>query len=95
MSLSSASSAGVALVRICEQQGRHEELMHVLDLLLRHAERFDRHGRHALHLKLAQTAEALDRLDEALAYYRSAWELDPSDVPTLVGMTRLQERLGR
>jgi hypothetical protein len=67
--------------------------MHVLDLLLANAARFDRRGRHALHLKLASTAEALGRLDEALQHYQSAWELDPSDVPTLVGMTRLQERL--
>jgi len=91
----SLADAGESLVRICERQKRHEELMHVLDLLLHNAARYDRRARHALHLKLARTAETLDRLDEAMQHYQAAWEIDPSDVPTLVGITNLKTRLRR
>jgi len=85
--------AGNALVRICEAEGRHEELLEVLELLLGHADRHGRRWLHALHLKLATTAEALNRYEQALEHYQAAWELDPTDVPTLVGMTNLRRRL--
>lgn len=88
------AQAGTALVRICEAQDRLEELVQVLTVLLRHGDPHGRRWRHALHLKLASTAESLGRLDQALEHYQKAWELDPADVPTLVGLTSLRRRLG-
>lgn len=85
--------AGLALVALCEQAQRQQELWHVLTLLERRIDPDDRTAHHAIQFKLARAGEALGLYRDALVHYEAAWRLDPTDVPTLVALTDLRRRL--
>jgi len=81
--------AGEPLAQIYFRDGRYEELEPVLDMLVRKADRRDNRALQDLYFKLAKTADQLGKNDKALKYYRAAYDIDSTHLPTLTGMALL------
>jgi tetratricopeptide (TPR) repeat protein len=84
--------AGEPLAQIYFRDGRFEELEPVLDMLVRKADRRDNRTLQDLYFKLARTSDALGKNDKALKYYRAAYDIDSTHLPTLTGMAALLYR---
>ena len=85
--------AGEPLARIYHREGRFQEVEPILDMLVRKADRRDTGVLQDLYFKLAGTADALDKTDKALKYYRAAYDIDSTHLPTLTAMAGLLFRL--
>jgi tetratricopeptide (TPR) repeat protein len=85
--------AGEPLSQIYFREGRYEELEPVLDMLVRKADRRDNKTLQDLYYKLAKATDALAKNDKALKYYRAAYDIDSTHLPTLSGMASLLYRM--
>ena len=84
--------AGEPLSHIYFRDGRYEELEPVLDMLVRKADRRDNRTLQDLYFKLAKTSDMLGKNEKALKYYRAAYDIDSTHLPTLTGMAALLYR---
>ena len=62
-------------------------------MLVRKADRRDNRLLQDLYFKLAKTADELGKDDKALKYYRAAYDIDSTHLPTLTGMAALLYRM--
>ncbi|MCK5797735.1 MAG: tetratricopeptide repeat protein [Deltaproteobacteria bacterium] len=85
--------AGEPLAHIYFRDGRYEEVEIVLDMLIRKADRRDNHRLQDLYYKLGKTCDVLGKSDKALKYYRAAYDIDSTHLPTLLGMADLLHRM--
>lgn len=69
------------------------ELEPVLDMLVRKAGRRDTKELNQLYFRLATTADQLGNNEKALKYYKAAYDLDSTYLPTLLGRAALLYRI--
>ncbi|MCC6747689.1 MAG: tetratricopeptide repeat protein [Deltaproteobacteria bacterium] len=86
-------AAGDPLSRIFFRDGRYQDLEPVLDMLVRKADRRDNKTLQDLYYRLGKTADALGKNEKALKYYRAAYDIDSTHLPTLIGMADLLYRM--
>ncbi|PIE17900.1 MAG: hypothetical protein CSA65_07020 [Proteobacteria bacterium] len=84
--------AGEPLAHLYFRDGRYAEVEPVLDMLIRKADRRDNRRLQDLYYKLAKSCDTLENNDKALKYYRAAYDIDSTDLPTLLGMADLLHR---
>ena len=72
---------------------RWRELEPILDMLVRKADRRDTKELNQLYFRLARTADQLGNNDKALKYYKAAYDLDSTYLPTLLGRAALLYRM--
>ncbi|MFH1130436.1 MAG: tetratricopeptide repeat protein, partial [Pseudomonadota bacterium] len=85
--------AGQPLSDIFFKDKKYEELEPVLDMLLRRADRRDNKRLQRLNYMLAVTADSLGKNEKALKCYQESYALDSTDLPTLMGMADLLQRM--
>ena len=85
--------AGEPLARIYYRDGRYQEVEPILDMLVRKADRRDNKTLQDLYFRLANTSDSLEKHDKALKYYRAAYDIDSTHLPTLTSMAALLFRL--
>ncbi|MCS6914793.1 MAG: tetratricopeptide repeat protein [Myxococcales bacterium] len=69
------------------------ELEPILDMLVRKADRRDTKELNQLYFRLAKTADNLGNNEKALRYYKAAYDLDSTYLPTLLGRAALLYRM--
>ncbi|MBW2731252.1 MAG: tetratricopeptide repeat protein, partial [Deltaproteobacteria bacterium] len=84
--------AGAPLAEVYFREERYAEVEPVLDMLIRKTDRRDNKRLQHLYYKLARSCDVLGNNDKALKYYRSAYDIDSTDLPTLRGMADLLHR---
>ena len=84
--------AGEPLSVIYFREGRYEPLEPVLDMLVRKVDKRDTSRCKELYFQLATTADALGNAEKALKFFRAAYDIDSTDLPTLLGMADLLHR---
>ena len=75
------------------REGKWKELEPILDMLVRKADRRDARELNQLYYRLAKTADALGNRDKALKYFKMAYDLDSTSLPTLLGRADLLYRI--
>ncbi|MCA9670158.1 MAG: tetratricopeptide repeat protein, partial [Myxococcales bacterium] len=85
--------AGEPLAHIYFRDGRFAEVEPVLDMLVRKADRRDNRRLQDLYYKLGTASDKLGKNDKALKYYRAAYDIDSTHLPTLLGMADLLHRM--
>jgi len=80
------------LSEIYWRQGRHEENVPVLELLLRRASPDEPRVRALFHFRLGAAAEALGRPEQAGKHLRQAVQLDPTHLPSLRALMAVAAR---
>src|SRR5262249_18208628 len=83
------AGAGEPLAEIFFREGRWQELEPVLDMLVRKADRKDNRELNQLYYRLAKTSDELQNNDKALKFYKLAYDLDSTYLPTLLGRASL------
>jgi tetratricopeptide (TPR) repeat protein len=81
--------AGEPLAEICFRDGRWPELEPILDMLVRKTEKKDPKERNQLYYRVARCADEMGRNDKALKFYKMAYDLDATYLPTLLGRASL------
>jgi tetratricopeptide (TPR) repeat protein len=81
--------AGEPLAEIYFRDGRWAELEPILDMLVRKTDKKDPKERNQLYYRVARCADELGRNDKALKYYKMAYDLDATYLPTLLGRAAL------
>jgi tetratricopeptide (TPR) repeat protein len=84
--------AGAPLAEIYYQNEEWTPLIPVLEMLARKTDRRANKELHILYYRLAKAADRLGDQDKALKWYRQAYELDPTHLPTLVDRADLLYR---
>jgi tetratricopeptide (TPR) repeat protein len=84
--------AATPLADIYYRQGEWAPLVPILEMLTRKADRRAHRELNILCYRLAKAAERLGDEEKALKYYRSAYELDATHLPTLVDRANLLYR---
>ena len=90
---SHADEARLRLGRVLCDQGRHEEALPALQLVLKQSE--DSWVLYLCRLFAGAACERLNRLDEAEALYRQATELRPEAQSAMVALSFVRQRAGR
>ena len=85
--------AGEPLSEIYFRDERWEELEPVLDMLIRKADKRDNKRLQELYYMLGKATDQLQKNEKALKYYRAAYDIDSTHLPTLVGMADLLHRM--
>ena len=85
--------AGEPLAALYFRDERYAEAEPVLDMLVRKADRRDNRRLQELYYRLAKSCDVLQKNDKAIKYYRSAYEIDSTHLPTLLGMADLLHRM--
>jgi len=80
--------AGRPLAELYFEAGQWKELSPVIEMLCRKAGT-DRQERSALFYRAAKTADELGDVQKALGHYKTAFEHDPTHLPTLIGRADL------
>ncbi len=81
--------AATPLADIYYRQGEWAPLVPILEMLVRKADRRAHRELNILCYRLAKAAEQVGDEDKAIKYYRSAYELDATHLPTLVDRANL------
>jgi tetratricopeptide (TPR) repeat protein len=81
--------AATPLADIYYREGAWAPLVPLLEMLVRKADRRAHRELNILYYRLAKAAEQLGDEEKALKYYRSAYELDATHLPTLVDRANL------
>ncbi|HEY3354028.1 MAG TPA: tetratricopeptide repeat protein, partial [Polyangia bacterium] len=81
--------AGEPLAEIYFRDGKWAELEAILDMLVRKTDKKDPKERNQLYYRVAKCADELGRNDKALKYYKMAYDLDATYLPTLLGRAAL------
>ncbi len=89
--------AGEPLAEIYFRDEQWQKLEPIIDMLVRKGERKDNRELNQLYYRLARTADELGNSDKALKYYKAAYDLDSTFLPTLLGRRAALQarRLGR
>ncbi len=92
------ADAGEPLAEIYFREERWPELEPILDMLVRKADKRDHRELNRLYFRLARTADALsldavEKREKALKYYKLAYDLDSTHLPTLIGRASLLYRI--
>ena len=87
--------AGEPLAELFFREKRWAELEPILDMLARKAAQLKKDNRqlNELYYRIARTADELKNNDKALRYYKLAYDLDSTYLPTLLGRANLMFRL--
>lgn len=85
--------AGEPLAFLYFRDERYQEVEPVLDMLIRKADRRDNRRLQDLYYKLGKSCDVLDKSEKALKYYRAAYDIDSTHLPTLLGMADLLHRM--
>jgi tetratricopeptide (TPR) repeat protein len=85
--------AAEPLAEIYFRDEEWERLEPILDMLVRKADRKDNRELNQLYYRLARTADALNNPDKAARYYKAAYDLDSTFLPTLLGRAALLYKL--
>jgi tetratricopeptide (TPR) repeat protein len=83
------AGAGEPLADIYFKEARWQELEPVLDMLVRKIDRKDNRELNQLYYRMARTADELNNGEKALRYYKLAYDLDSTFLPTLLGRAAL------
>jgi tetratricopeptide (TPR) repeat protein len=88
--------AGKPLAELYFQAKEYAQLSPVIDMLVRKVAQShpDPRELNELYFRAAKTADELGENDKALSYYKSAYDLDPTYQPTLMGRADLLYKLG-
>ena len=92
------ADAGEPLAEIYFREERWPELEPILDMLVRKADKRDHRELNRLYFRLARTADSLsmeapEKREKALKYYKLAYDLDSTHLPTLIGRASLLYRI--
>jgi tetratricopeptide (TPR) repeat protein len=82
-------NAGEPLAEIYFREEKWAELEPILDMLVRKADKRDGRELNVLYYRLAKTADELGNADKALKYYKAAYDIDSTYLPTLLGRASL------
>jgi tetratricopeptide (TPR) repeat protein len=85
--------AGEPLAEIYFRDEQWQKLEPILDMLTRKADRKDNKELNQLYYRLARTADELNNSDKALKFYKAAYDLDSTFLPTLLGRAALLYKL--
>jgi tetratricopeptide (TPR) repeat protein len=87
--------AGEPLAEIYFREENWERLEPILDMLVRKADqrKLGNSELNELYYRLARTADALGNSDKALRYYKGAYDIDSTFLPTLLGRAALLYKL--
>jgi len=88
-------ASGRALAELYFAAGEWAELFPLIEMLCRKLgqTRGDAKELHELHFRAARCADELGKDDKALGYYKAAYELDTTHLPTLLGRANLLFKL--
>ncbi len=67
----------------------YEQLEPIMDMLVRKSEGVDKSELNDLYYRAGYTAHKQGKLDKALKYYQSAYDIDSTQLPTLKGMAEI------
>src|SRR5688500_13114423 len=83
--------AGEPLAELFFREGRYQELEPILDMLVRKAPQLKKDNRalNELYYRTAKTADETGNRDKALRFYKQAYDLDSTFLPTLLGRANL------
>src|SRR5918912_1185253 len=84
--------AAEPLAELYFRQGQWGPLVAVLEMLVRKADRKANKELNILYYRLAKAADQLGEADKALRYYKQAYELDSTHLPTLLDRANLLYR---
>jgi tetratricopeptide (TPR) repeat protein len=86
------AEAAEPLAEIYFARERWEPLVPLLEMLARKQDRRPARELHPLYFRLARACDELHQDDKALKYYKQAYDLDSTHLPTLVGRANLLYR---
>jgi len=75
------------------REQRWKELEPILDMLVRKVDKRDVRETNQIYYRLAKTADSLNNRDKALKYFKMAYDLDSTSLPTLLGRADLLYRI--
>ncbi len=81
--------AGEPLAEMYFAEGRYQELEPILDMLIRKAGKKSNNELHALYFRQARTTDELGKGEKSLKYYKQAYDIDSTHLPTLLGRANL------
>ncbi len=85
--------AGEPLAEIYFRDEQWAKLEPILDMLTRKADKRDNKELNQLYYRLARTADELNNNDKAIKFYKAAYDLDSTFLPTLLGRAALLYKL--
>src|SRR5581483_11362829 len=85
--------AGEPLAEIYFRDEQWQKLEPILDMLARKADKKDNKELNQLYYRFARTSDELGNSEKALRYYKAAYDLDSTYLPTLLGRAALLYKL--